>query len=95
MTPNDGSSDRLDLEKIVTKTRKAKEDQAEEKYEGSNIMGYSMRFTTCIEKIITEETNKKHKKDQIIELKEYIAEYKRQKEELKQYIDEVFNIKIN
>lgn len=53
-----------------------------------------MRLTTCIERIIDEETCKRFKKDQTIELKEYIDEYKRQKEEVIDYIDKAFNIKL-
>jgi hypothetical protein len=93
ITPNDGSPDRFDLSKIVQKTRKAKEDKEEEIYEGTNDMGYSMRLSSCIERIIEEETVKKYNKDEIIELKDYIEEYKRQKEEVINHIESLTTIK--
>lgn len=69
----------FDLIRKVVRTKKG----SEETYEGESNLGYDMKLESCFNKIIMEEMKND---DRIVELKEFLEEYNKQKEDLLQTV---------
>ncbi len=71
----------FNLYKLVTivAEKDTKNQKKGQEYKTDKNMGWSMRFETCIDTIIKDVMNER---DVVLELKEYIAEYRSLKEEV-------------
>ena len=89
LVPSDISPDRWDIIEKVTRNKKVDEGEQQETYEGENQLGFSMQLETCLKKILGEKLSSIEKD---VDLKEYLREYKREKEELVKIFEESFKI---
>ena len=69
------SNNRFDLQEKITRTKKG----TEENYEALNDLAYDVRLEYAIELIVFEELRKR---EETVTLKEYLREFKKEKEEL-------------
>lgn len=95
LIPCDNTIDRFDMFRVVERTKQAKEGEEESKYEGEQNIGYGMSLSYCFSKMINQETQDSFGKDQVITMKEYLDQFKKEKEALVAYIESVTTIKIN
>lgn len=72
---NQSSPNRFDLVEKVVRQKKDSEDT----YEAENILGYDMKIESCINTIISE---KLKTKEETVTLKQFLEEYKKEKEQL-------------
>lgn len=72
---NQSSSNRFDLVEKVVRQKKDSEDT----YEAENTLGYDMKIESCINTIISE---KLKTKEETVTLKQFLEEYKKEKEQL-------------
>lgn len=78
-TLNQSSGDRFDLVKSVERTSKKDGSTSE----AEKVLGYDMKIKSCINMIIFERLNDKK---ETVTLKEFLQEFKQQKEELLKHI---------
>lgn len=77
---NQSTSDRFDLIEVVTRQKVGKDRKPTgETYQSENIMGYDMSLENCIQKIVAE---KLKVNESTVSLKEFLEEYKKEKEQL-------------
>lgn len=69
----------FDLIRVVERTKK----ESTETYEGEDMLGYDMKLESIVSTIIALEMKKNIK---TVSLQEFLTEYKRQKEELMNYV---------
>ena len=72
---NQTTANRFDLIEKVIRQKKDSEDT----YEAENILGYDMQLESCINTIISE---KLKDKKETVTLKQFLEEYKKEKEQL-------------
>jgi len=95
--PSTNATDRFDLSRTIIRTKKIdpnKEYEGPETYEAQEEMGYGMSLENCFQQIIVKETVLSFK-ESVVTVSEYLAQYKKEKEELEAQILKVSQIKIN
>lgn len=93
--PSTNATDRFDLTKTILRTKKQEKGSTEipETYEAQGELGFAMTLENCFQQIAMNETTL-HFKDSVITINDYLAQYKREKEELKAHIENKTQIKI-
>ena len=79
------NSARFDLVEVVKRQKKDKATGKPngETYEAENNLGYDMRLESCIERIVI---NKLRENTKTVELKEFLEEYRKEKQEIEKLV---------
>lgn len=96
IAPATNATDRFDLSRAITRTKKQdplNPGAPVETYGAEDEMGFGMTLENCFHQIIKKETSLSFG-DSVITINEYLAQYKKEKEELKAYIEDKIQIKI-
>lgn len=90
LEPNDMSPTNWDMYEKITRTKKNDDSEAEKEiYESENNHGYSMSLEYCLQKIAAMEMAKDKRQ---VDIKTYLNEYIKQKEELRSLLKQVLTI---
>lgn len=95
--PSVNATDRFDLSRAITRTKKQDPNNLDapvETYGAEDEMGFGMSLENCFQQIIKKETALSFS-DSVITINEYLDQYKKEKEELRAYIENKTQIKIN
>jgi len=81
LTPSVNATRVWDLSQKITRNKVDKKTRVEtgETYEDEQMIGYGMRLEACIMQIIADNLNKK---EETVSLKQYLNEYKKEKDEI-------------
>lgn len=97
LKPSDNATDRFDLSKSIVRTKKQNPFTPEikpETYEDVDDIGYGMSLENCFQQIVSNETSK-NLGEETVSIKQYIDQYRKEKEELVAHLLKVSQIKIN
>lgn len=94
--PSVNATDRFDLSRAITRTKKqdpSNPNAPVETYGAEDEMGFGMSLENCFQQIIKKETTLSFG-ESVTTISEYLAQYKKEKEELKAHIENKTQIKI-
>lgn len=92
LAPNDVCPDKWDIIQKVERNKKTAEGQPKESYEGENNLAYAVSLDYALKILMGK---KMSQKKETVNLKEYLHEYKKEKQQLEELLKQVLSIKLS